>query len=61
MILINMNNDYDQVLIRITTITNIILGLSWAPFTSNMEVDYEKNNGYRIYNYSNDDRSKYYI
>lgn len=42
MILINMNNDYDQVLIRITAITNIILGLSWTPFTSNMEVDYEK-------------------
>ena len=41
MILINMNNDYEQVLIRITAITNIILGLSWAPFTSNMEVDYE--------------------
>lgn len=61
MILINMNNDYKQVLIRITAITNIILGLSWTPFTSNMEVDYEKNNGYRIYNYSNDDRSKYYI
>lgn len=61
MILINMNNDYEQVLIRITAITNIILGLSWTPFTSNMEVDYEKNNNYRIYNYSNDDRSKYYI
>lgn len=61
MILINMNNDYDQVLIRITAITNIILGLSWTPFTSNMEVDYEKINDYRIYNYSNDDRSKYYI
>ena len=61
MILINMNNDYDQVLIRITAITNIILGLSWTPFTSNMEVDYEKNNNYRIYNYSNNDRSKYYI
>ena len=42
MILINMNNDYDQVLIRITSITNIILGLSWTPFTSNMEVDYGK-------------------
>ena len=42
MILINMNNDYEQLLIRITAITNIILGLSWTPFTSNMEVDYGK-------------------
>lgn len=42
MILINMNNNYEQVLIRFTAITNIILGLSWTPFTSNMEVDYEK-------------------
>ena len=61
MILINMNNDYDQLLIRITAITNIILGLSWTPFTSVMEVNYEKNNNYRICNYSNNDRSKYYI
>ena len=46
MILINMNNNYEQVLIRFTAITNIILGLSWTPFTSINGGCYEKNNEY---------------
>ena len=55
MILINMNNDYEQVLIRFTAITNIILGLSWTPFTSNMEVDYGKQNISSKYGSTQDD------
>ena len=55
MILINMNNDSEQVLIRFTAITNIILGLSWTPFTSNMEVDYGKQNISSKYGPTKDD------